>query len=172
MKLVKTNNQLNKIRYHLMKSIFYDSKFVEAYYNLALLNYKQNLLFKTRFNLNQVINLQPNHLKANLILCDLNLELDQNLFESVRCYIKLLNSLNQIEQINNNSSNSLNLKIFNLARHNLCSVLKLINNNQLNNFSMNISTNFSCTTANFNLPQTNNLVQQQIHFHQLPIIST
>ena len=90
-----------KIRYHLERSLFYDPSLAQAHYNLALLDYKQNTLRQaTRHHLERVLALQPNHSKAQLMLCDLALELqseitDQNLFDAVRCYTKLLDSQQQ-----------------------------------------------------------------------------
>lgn len=87
-----------KIRYHLERSIFYDPTLVQAHYNLALFDYRQNSLHSaTRHHLQRVLQLQPGHFKAQLMLCDLAVEMqseisDQNLFEAVRCYTKLLDS--------------------------------------------------------------------------------
>lgn len=111
MKLLKENNEeatlneLDKIRFHLEKSIFYDPTLVQAHYNLALLDYKQNTLHLTRHHLNKVLSLQPNHFKANLMLCDLYVQIDQNLNEAVHCYIKLLDHSKDLDR-NKNLSES------------------------------------------------------------------
>lgn len=181
------NNQLqDQIRFHLEKSIFYEPNFVQAHYNLALLDYKQNALYQTQHHLRQVLIIQPNHFKANLMLCDLILEIgdlsdSKNLFDAIHCYTKLLNSTNDFNQdtvekkdlrkfheskdrinsssnylgdskrtykethkdsirranknsplnshpVSDASNNESTEKILTLARHNLCSVFDLINN--------------------------------------------
>ena len=176
---------LGKIRFHLERSIFYDQNFVQAYYNLAILDFKQNTLHQTRQHLQKILNLQPYHFKANLMLCDLLLELDRNLFEAVRCYTKLLDSKN-VEKSELKSKLDFSApiasktafqnesketrKILTLAQHNLCSVLDYLKiNNQPtisqlmnNNATMNISTYCS------NLVVPSNTLIQQIHF-QVPI---
>lgn len=185
-----SKDRTDEIRYHLKRSLFYDSSLVQSYYNLALLDYKHNSLYSSREYLISLLNIQPDHFKANLMLCDLNLEIDQNLFDAVRCYTNLLDSvgLNQVKKSNekfqelnreriSNSKDSKDLdehsknkKVFSLARHNLCSVLELINDQAIkNNSTMNLSARVSC--SDFNILSTDNFVQQ-INFHQLPIEST
>ena len=104
-----------KIRWHLEKSIFYDPSLVQAHYNLALLDYRQNSLQPaTRQHLQRVLQLQPSHSKAQLMLCDLALELqneitDQNLLEAVRCYTKLLGSQDLDERRRNTNLDDLKI---------------------------------------------------------------
>jgi tetratricopeptide (TPR) repeat protein len=145
----KNAQTIDKIRFHMEQSIFYDPTFVQAYYNLALLDYRQNALEQTRNHLQKILTLNPNHFKANLMLCDLLLELDQNLYDSVHCYMKLLNKahLESINETNINSSGTSiaskellyksynskefsnfneSRKVLSLAHHNLCSVLEML----------------------------------------------
>lgn len=185
----------DRIRFHLERCVSSDPTFIQAHYNLALLDYRQNALHQTRRRLNQVLALQPNHFKANLMLCDLLLEDgdSSDLFEAVHCYTKLLNAadLNQnprnlhkskdkinssdlsvssygskASSSNDSPNNEPTKKVFALARHNLCSVLDLINGQMINNSTMKISSNF-CTR---NAPPIDSFIQQ-IHY-QVPITST
>lgn len=177
-----------KIRYHLERSIFYDPTLVQPHYNLALLDYRQNRLQSTtRHHLQRVLQLQPDHFKAQLMLCDLALELqneisNRDLFEAVHCYTKLLDSQRDLRETDRGDlseskssksnesteeSKELKSKVMSLAHHNLCSVLDLINSQPMtSNATMNVSAYCSGT----NLPSESFV--QPIQFQMPAITST
>ena len=62
----------NTAEYNLTSAISFDPDYLIAYENLALLYIKKNNIFLARKNLNQILEIDPNNIKAKLMIKQLN----------------------------------------------------------------------------------------------------